>query len=379
MKKWILILTGILSFNTLFAQNSNEADIDALYNAITQTKSYKDQLKNNKAYYQLYSELKRTLTDTNEFEAFKQLYRLIAPLKDNHLGFYRTPDTVHKWPAIKAKFNLENLKNAPIDSLEGIYYVQGSEFAIYRTAQEYHIANVKTGLLSGYIFKTSHSSFDAILFSNGKVPYILIRNVKLVDGDLIGTPFRKFTTPNYALLNDVKGSYEFKSLNDQTGYLRLSSFASNTKNIEKATAFYQQIVDSLKHPFLIVDLRNNGGGGYKTSQQFISLLKKYKGKIYILQNAYTVSNAEQFILKVKKLKNVTTLGTETRGQITYGNNYGDNILLPSKRFTFYPTDMNGRKEELAVEDIGIKPDVRLIASKADWIAQTLDYIKSHHE
>ncbi|MCJ0741343.1 S41 family peptidase [Pedobacter montanisoli] len=379
MKKWILILAGILSFNILFAQNSNEADIDALYHAITQTKSYKDQLKNNKAYHQLYSELKSSLTDTNEFEVFKQLCRLIIPLKDNHLGFYRTPGSAHKWPAIKAQFDSENLKKIHPDSLEGIYDVQGAGFAIYKNANEYHIANVKTGLLSGYIFKTPHSSFDAILFSNGQVPYILIRNVKLVDGDLIGTPFRKFTTTNHALLSNVKESYEFKLLNEQTAYLRLSSFASNPKNIEKATAFYQQIADSLKYLFLIVDLRNNGGGGYKTSQQFISLLKKYKGKIYILQNAYTVSNAEQFILKVRKLKNVTTLGTETRGQITYGSNYGNNVTLPSKRFTFYPTDMNGIKEELAVEDIGIKPDVKLNATTADWIAQTLDYIKKHHE
>ncbi|WP_410222230.1 S41 family peptidase [Pedobacter sp.] len=378
MKKWILILAGVISFNALFAQNSNETDIDALYHAITQTQSYKDQLKNDRTYQQLYSELKSSLTDTNEFEVFKQLCRLIIPIKDNHLGFYRTPGTAHKWPVIRAQFDLEYLKQVHPDSLEGIYDAQGAAFAIYRTVNEYHIANVKTGLLSGYIFKTPHSSFDAILFSNGPAPYILLRNVKLVNGDLIGTPFRKFTTLNYALLNDVKESYEFKSLNEQTAYLRLSSFSASPKNIDKATAFYQQIAGSLRCPFLIVDLRNNGGGGYKTSQQFISLLKKYKGKIYILQNAYTISNAEQFILKVRNLKNVTTLGTETRGQIAYGSNYGNNVVLPSKRFTFYPTDMNGKKEELAVENIGIKPSVRL-NNTADWIEQTLDYIKNHHE
>jgi C-terminal processing protease CtpA/Prc len=111
--------------------------------------------------------------------------------------------------------------------------------------------------------------------------------------------------------------------------------------------------------------------------QFIAFLKKYKGKICLLQNGYTISNAEQFIIDLKDNKNVTTLGETTKGTITYGSNVSKTLTLPSKRFLFYPTDMNGRAKDLAYESIGIKPDVALDAFSEDWITQTLNYIKKN--
>ncbi|MGV3545569.1 MAG: hypothetical protein ACO1N4_00810 [Pedobacter sp.] len=87
-----------------------------------------------------------------------------------------------------------------------------------------------------------------------------------------------------------------------------------------------------------------------------------------------MSNAEQFILELKPLKNVITLGEQTKGMITFGSNYGSKVVLPSGRFTFSPTDMNGIDKELAYESKGIDPDVALDTFKSDWITQALEYI-----
>ena len=124
-------------------------------------------------------------------------------------------------------------------------------------------------------------------------------------------------------------------------------------------------------------MRNNGGGGYKTSRQFITFLKNFQGKVYIIQNGSTVSNAEQFIITLKEKEHIKTLGETTKGTITYGSNYGKTLTLPSNRFLFYPTDMRGLKKELAFESIGIKPDITLNPFKDDWISLTIKYIKKN--
>jgi C-terminal processing protease CtpA/Prc len=141
--------------------------------------------------------------------------------------------------------------------------------------------------------------------------------------------------------------------------------------------FYDSIKDSLTTPNLIVDLRNNGGGAFKNSEKFLKLITKYasKGKVYTLVNGRTVSNAEQFTLKLKKLKNHTLLGTRTCGMLTYGSNYGQRYDLPSKRYEFAITDMKGDLEELKYEDEGIEPDVYL-KTDTDFVEQVLALIRS---
>ncbi|WP_354353605.1 S41 family peptidase [Pontibacter aydingkolensis] len=53
--------------------------------------------------------------------------------------------------------------------------------------------------------------------------------------------------------------YEFKALDKETNYIRLSSFDRGL--IDELNAFYESIASDLNSkPFLIIDLRNNGGG-----------------------------------------------------------------------------------------------------------------------
>jgi C-terminal processing protease CtpA/Prc len=129
----------------------------------------------------------------------------------------------------------------------------------------------------------------------------------------------------------------------------------------------------LKAKHLIVDLRNNEGGADKEIRKYLKLFKKYvkNGHLYVLVNNGTLSQAEIFTLKLKRYKNVITVGQQTKGMISYGSNYGKKETLPSGNFEIYPTDMRNSSALLSYEDYGIIPDIVLRSDK-DWIAQVVE-------
>lgn len=386
MRKYILISILCLFAIKLKAQEAkNIADLDFLYQAIQQTPSYKDQLKGDKSYQQLYENLRKDLKTTDDFEAYQKLLKLIHPIKDNHLGFYRKPDSSYKFAYLKPAIDLKELEqkyvSAPKESIEGIYHSYDGKYkyVLYAKDSLYYLQSLNSGYLETILKPTYANRFDAIKFLPGKVPYILYRNVGFSYGALNGLPYRKENVKSYAGLVVGDNKYEYKKLEDNISYLRLSSFSSTDANIKIATDFFNDVKLSINSENLIVDLRNNTGGGYKNSRQFINFLSNYKGKVYILQNGVTVSNAEQFIINLKGKTHITTLGEATKGTITYGSNYGKTINLPSNRFLFYPTDMGGNKKELEFESVGIKPDVNLNVFTEDWITQTIKYIKANEK
>lgn len=385
MKKIIFLALILITTFRLSAQEAlNIADLDFLYKSIQALPSYKDQLTKDDSYRQLYERLRKDLNTSDDFESYQKLLQLIYPIKDNHLGFYRKPDSSYKFNYLKPPFNLGELeakyKDYSKDSVEGFYYRPNSQdkYLIFKHSKNvYYLQNLNTGIIDAILNQTIDRSFDVIQFMATPVPYILIRNIRLTNQTLIGLRLYKSTSPNFAVLNTGVIQYEYRKLEENIGYLRLSNFNCNDENIKVATNFFNKVKPDLNNKNLIVDLRNSTGGCFKTSKQFITYLKKYKGSIYILQNASTISNSEQFIIDLKDNRNVITLGETTKGTITYGSNVSKTLTLPSKRFLFYPTDMNGRAKDLAYESIGIKPDVALDAFSEDWITQTLNYIKKN--
>lgn len=374
------LLISLLGLAAFAQQDQNQTDLDALYQAIQKMPSYKKLLKGDANYQRLYEEVKEKVKDADEKTTFKQLSRLIYSINDNHLGFYRTPDSTIKAAYVTLPINIDSLRKQLAlkdkNELEGIYYMGDYEFGLYTTDQQhYKLVLLKNGILMSEIIKTPYGGYDCVQYGGRNVPYQLIKNVRLINGVLIGTPFVKSKEKRFSTLAKSAENFEYRPIDDETGYLRLSSFNADNANIKKSEEFYKTINGRLASKYLIVDLRNNTGGAYKTSQKFINLFKKYKGKIFILQNAQTVSNAEQVIIGLKGQKNIVTLGEQSKGMITFGSNYGKTMLLPSGRFTFYPTDMDGIDKELAYESRGVNPDVLLDPYKSDWIEQTLEYIK----
>ncbi|MFN0255365.1 S41 family peptidase [Pedobacter ureilyticus] len=376
---FLFLLAGANTFNAFAQKDINHADLEALYTAIQKTPSYKKLLKGDKSYEQLYEDVKLKIADADEKQVFWQLSRLVSAVNDNHLGFYRTPDTTLKPVRISLPVNTDSLKKQlqqkDKDALEGIYYASNHEFGLFASGDRtYKMISLANGILMAEVFHTPYDGYDLLLYSGKPVPYNLIKDARQVNGTLLGTPFTKYKENKFSILDKGNENFEYKALNDKVGYLRLSSFSSSNANIKKSEEFHATILGKLTTENLIVDLRGNTGGGYKTSRKFLDLLKKYKGQIFVLQNSATVSNAEQFILDLKPLKKVTTLGEQTKGMITFGSNYGTKVVLPSERFTFSPTDMKGLERDLAYESKGINPDVALDLFKSDWITQTLEYI-----
>jgi hypothetical protein len=379
MNKWLICFCLLFAISAAKAQEQkNIADLEFLYRQIQKLPAYKDQLKDDQTYAQLYQRLRKELNTSNDFEAYQKMLALIYPINDNHLGFYRKPDSAAKFKPAPPKINLLLLRQKyatyPIDSIQGIYTRGNAKFLIYPDETNYNLVDLENGELKAILHKNKFNAYDAIVFINAT--YVLYRNVKSQNGFLNGLTYYKGNSSTLYHFINRKEKYSYQVLNEETGYLSLGSFGSSDQTIKEATDFFREAKPKITAKHLIVDVRSNTGGGYKNSGQFIRFLKNFEGKIYILQNGLTVSNAEQFILDLKSLKNVTTLGQTTKGMIAYGSNYGENVDLPSKRFTFYPTDMAGSKRDLAFESIGIKPDVEL-DFKEDWVAQTLKYIKAN--
>lgn len=382
MRKYILIATLFLFAIKVDAQQAqNIADLDFLYQAIQQTPSYKNQLKGDKKYQELYESMKSNFNDQNEFDVYRKLYRLIAPIKDNHFGFYKIADTTLKPNLLKLDINVDSLKNSlkdnSITNIEGIYKSGDQQVAIFsKNEEEKYVFHLESKTVVGFLIKTPHQSLDYISLQNSNRGFVLLRNLKFTNGNFRMLNLYRTEKPIFNNLEVGKDNFEFKHLAGGVDYLRLSSFYSSNANIAIATKFFVSVKDSINAPKLIVDVRNNSGGGFRTSQQFINFLSRYKGKIYLLQNEKTASNAEKFIVRLIGKENVLTLGETTLGTLTYGSNYGKTLSLPNHKFYFYPTDSSD-KIDFKYENVGIVPQVILNPFTEDWIAQTLKYIKAN--
>ncbi|RYG16072.1 MAG: hypothetical protein EOO07_14020 [Chitinophagaceae bacterium] len=382
MRKWILIVLLLVVAKVNAQEQKNVADLDALYESIQKLPSFKAQLKNDASYRLLYENLRNDMKSSDDFVVYQQLLKLIYPIKDNHLGLYRKPDSSYTFNYFKPAFNSVELEakyaQTPVDSIIGLYFsLNGKNKAIVyeQSPRIFYLQNLTTGIVEAVLNQTDPTRFEVVRFLSPPVPYVLYRNVRFRNGRFDDLGYQKQQAIAYNELKRSAENFEYKDLGEGVGYLRLSSFSANNANVKKATDFLNQTKSKINAPNLIVDVRNNGGGAYKTSMQFINFLTRYKGHVYILHNGFSVSNAEQFVISLKGRKNVTTLGEATKGTITYGSNYGKTIQLPSGRFLFYPTDMRGAARDLKYENVGVEPDVKLDYRTGDWINQVKEYIK----
>ena len=383
MKFFLSFLFSVLAVAFTFGQSTkNRQDLDFLYLKIVELPSYKDQFskkeKNN--FKQKLDNLKIGIESDSDFELFLKLYSLVTSIKDNHLSLYANPESKNKINFNTEIFglNLDSLKqivkNKSDKSVEGIYKTGNYELLIYKDFEFFKLLNIKGAKPSvvGFLKETQPNHFDFISSKNGLI--YSSRNLVYINSRLSGTPFKKYELKDFVNIYPNEDEFQFKKINKNISYLRLGSFATFNENIVVSNKFYNRIKDSLITKNIIVDLRENGGGGFKTSKVYLNLLKSYKGKIHLIVNNFTISNAEQFVNELQNRTNVMIYGETTKGTIAYGNNRGTNFTLPSGRFVFYPTDMNARKRDLKFENVGVSPDVLLDPFLKDWVEQVMDKI-----
>ena len=163
---------------------------------------------------------------------------------------------------------------------------------------------------------------------------------------------------DYSKLPKTSGDFVFKDLNSETQYLQVKNFSANTQMRKKSEQFQDSIKLLLNAPNLILDLRNNSGGARSLANGYLKILSQYikRGKVYVLLNNQTMSQGEIFTLRLKRFKNVKTLGQTTKGILSYGSNYGKREKLPSQLFEVSVTDMGGRIQLLQYENYGLNPN-----------------------
>ncbi len=392
-------------------------DLRALKSVVEKTASFKAQIKGEKlsAYNDLYSRLlSDTSNNANSYQYFYKLSQLLFPLKDNHLGFYQLPNynhfrskesvdsfvqskAFHDYPS--CQINLDSLRDQlakkPTDSIEGIYhYDKFYSVGLFKKTEKEYIGVVlnstihtwEKGQIAIHLYEYGPNLYKAI-YGHPKYKYFILQPIeKFQNQSLVNARFySSFSNAVYSKAMPVvdhvnlptsSSKFAFRNINKDVQYLLVQSFQNNNTIKPKSQLFYDSIKTLLNAPYLILDLRNNEGGADSEMKKYLKLLKEYvkNGQLYVLVNNGTLSQAEIFTIELKELKNVTTIGQQTKGMLAYGSNYGKKERLPSGQFEIYLTDMNNGSSLLKYEDVGISPDI-VLRNDIDWIVQLLAIIK----
>ncbi len=173
-------------------------------------------------------------------------------------------------------------------------------------------------------------------------------------------------------------------LQDSIGYLSITSM--NSSAVGQFTEVYPEIKDL---PYLIVDIRENGGGnsgvGRQLCQYFIrkeqthcvgsrSVQKTqtmvpeadaYKGKIYLLTSTYTFSAAESFAIDMWESGNVTLVGEPTAGDtgnspMNFCTACGTSFRVPTRQPTLSP-------KGFPMEGVGVPPHYEVHQTIEDYM------------
>lgn len=380
-------------------------DLDFVFKNLKKSASYSTQPENHERLNLKYEDLKRDFSkiEYNPIDKYIKLYGLVDQLIDYHNRIQENtiPESINTADTNagrfgRSKINLDSLElilsSKKQDDVEGIYYSQGAMI----TPQGVKIAIRQINNESKYEGIILNSVND--YWSRGKIILLIVPgtndNLRLfwenTNNKSLVTMVSKIRNAsiktiliskrsNEIVKNEIdyRDSIYFKrEYDNNVQYVKLGSFSASNNNIQKAKEFSTQLSTLDGNKSTIIDLRNNGGGGDRNSDIFLNVFKNFKGKIYVLMNAYTASNAEQFIIKLRKHQKVNLIGERSAGVLTYGVNRESKVITPSNQFRLIFTDLKDNwKDYSPYEGIGISPDIILEHDKK-WIEETLRIIKT---
>jgi hypothetical protein len=320
------------------------------------------------------------------------------------------------------------LQSKSSSDIEGIYTNGGSiTFGIVQNKKNHYTAVVlkKSKLLDfGHILLELEATKDPFVFKSiyniGLLGFNFQKLYKTVEVKNGKIPIYGFYKVGI-LPDEEQPTCSFKAIDEQINYLQLASFDYSLK--DKLNAFYKTVDSAINSkPYLIIDLRNNGGGSeecyfsllpyvythpfkiddvevwvspdnikqYQNYQNknsgLISRMKKAQEysfipqvenhtsewkmqgttnpkKVAILFNRHTASSAESMITYCMQSSKVVTLGENSGGYLGYGNVMTTDT--PCGMFSLRSTTTK-YKNNSRYEFVGIEPTIKLPA-ESNWI------------
>lgn len=239
--------------------------------------------------------------------------------------------------------------------------------------QEWINKNKKYTEASTPAYQRLRTALDAFhSFTDTLCTYTLLRNK---DTLTLSLPLKH---EEYFPYKETK-TVETKILHDSIGYL-----AINTMMSPVTTDFLEAYPKVQQLPYLILDIRQNGGGnsdnGKFICQHFIKqeqphclssdiLMKpasnSYKGKIYLLTGTYTCSAAESFAIDMKESNNVILVGETTCGDTgnsprTFHTKHQIYFMIPTSAPDMSP-------KGFPLEGVGISPHYNISQTTVDFM------------
>lgn len=407
-KKFLPLLFSIFFlYTSAYAQTENcncKNDLIFLDSKIKKTTSFKN---NESAYIKSYQEkLKEADTITSNYDCYILLNTLLLSINDNHSRVYglemgateeiKNDSIKFSEFLVSSIFKAYPKPNINLDSLVNILSAKSPSDieGIYR----------RNGYMTIGVYKnTKQNNYKAIVldpetkvWSKGEIVYTLIPfgnnyllNVggnisskrmityteRIENGFFLFMGFQKDSSlSNYATKTPTEDTYSRKELSSDITYLKIGSFSSWNPTLSQAEKFYKSMAGTLNKPHLVLDLRNNGGGGDRNSDILFKILKEYQKKntIYVMINHITASNAEQFAYKLNKFENCQLFGQRTNGTLSY-ELVNSNYDLPCGNFTVSLTSKT-HSDYLDIESIGIEPSIKFDV-QSDWLDQMVKYIE----
>lgn len=393
MNKFLLFVLFFCCTHTIASQNSCdcEQELDFVVTKLKEIPSFKSQHKNLKSHDVFLANIRSQMVKDTliNITCLSYLQRYLKVVKDQHNYIINRGDTSsYKDSVTRYTGNIDALEKQATskdnDPVTGVYNL----LDLYRVAviknpknqSEYlgvllssQYKNWQAGDLKFTLVKegnTLHANF----YNNKHFPWY--KPVKFIEGRLYPEQWVQesyahlFKVNPYRLNEDL---FAYKKLNDSVHYVRLGNFEGSNENYSKAMNLLSTLKTNMQSGNLIIDLRNNGGGGKRVSDPFVKFLKSIRDEssVHLIQNCNVGSAAEQFILKLAKEVRLKTYGENTRGTLAYGfGNYASpSIITPCKKFTL---GLTKKKYErfLEYETVGIPPTFSL-DFKTPWIDQVM--------
>lgn len=429
------------------------SSLDSLRNKIgLNYAGYEDKVneKTRSHYGRMVQELRALASKSPDRRAcFKLLARYVNFFEDKHLqiGDYHPDDFTRIYEFFTEKDARQLLRNASIDSPEGIWIEPSGEkkLAILKDGK-------RPGIFKALVIQSSDSNFKP-----GQLYYRLqnkggFYEVESLGNALLSAKSRgkhyKNLFYNYgpwmrqyphqpdlaeqrefeAWKNNGKGLMCYK-MTDSVVCLKIPTFGMQGNQLESFVNKYDSLIRAT--PYLIVDVRHNGGGNigmevllpYLCSEPFVvkgGLMKSsednnrafesdYAGdtvlvrilrqnvgklvsqpdlslqyeplpnpkKVVILQNDQCGSATEYSLQIVKNFKKVTTMGGFTMGMMDYGDLRGP-ADLPCRDFKcVIPMVKSPWTDTEPIDRTGIKPEIRILLPEYEWPARAVEYLQGN--